>query len=277
MLTRACWNKLKGWREKMKPDHELNMEKPLILIVDDLPQNVQILHQILKSGEYSFAVASDGEEALKLIKKRLPDLILLDIMLGDMDGFEVCKRLKEKPVTAQIPIIFLTARVEVEDKVHGFELGAIDYITKPFENAEVVARVHTHIQLKKSIDMIRDYNRQLTEIVEDMKKSYRELRDTQHERIDEEKREAVKAMVVTTNHEINQPLTLMRGYVDLLKQSMNPRSLTLSQKKYLDGIEKAFERIMVILENFREAAAIRFANYLPNIKMVIFDDKKEEQ
>lgn len=259
----------------MNPDHELNEEKPLILIVDDLPQNVQVLHQILNTGEYSFAIASDGEEALRLVEKKLPDLILLDIMLGDIDGFEVCKRLKEKPETAQIPIIFLTAKVELEDKVRGFKLGAIDYITKPFENAEVVARVQTHIQLKKSIDMIRDYNQQLSEIVEDMKKSYRELRDSQHERINEEKRDAVKAMVVTANHEINQPLTMIQGYVDLLKQSLDSQSQTVSQKKYLDGIERAFERIMIILERFRESASIRFTNYLPNIKMVLFDDKKK--
>ncbi|MCK5055276.1 MAG: response regulator [Candidatus Aminicenantes bacterium] len=259
----------------MNPDQVLNEEKPLILIVDDLPRNVQVLHQILNTGEYSFAIASDGGEALRLVKKKLPDLILLDIMMGDIDGFEVCKRLKEKPATAQIPIIFLTAKTDVEDKVRGFKLGAIDYITKPFENAEVVARVHTHIQLKKSIDMIRDYNHQLSEIVEDIKKSYRELRDSQHERINEEKRDAVKAMVVTANHEINQPLTMIQGYVDLLKQSMNSQSQSVAQKKYLDGIERAFERIMIILERFRESAAIRFTNYLPNIKMVLFDDKKK--
>ena len=259
----------------MNPDHGLNEAKPLILIVDDLPQNVQVLHQILNTGEYSFAIAAGGGEALELVGKKLPDLILLDIMMGDIDGFQVCKKLKEKPETSKIPIIFLTAKADVEDKVRGFKLGAIDYITKPFENAEVLARVQTHIQLKVSIDMIRDYNQQLTEILEDMKKSYRELRDTQHEQIDKEKQEAVKAMVVTANHEINQPLTMIRGYVDLLKQSMNPQSQTAAQKKYLDGIEKAFERIMIIFEKFREAATIRFSNYLPNIKMVLFDDQKK--
>ena len=225
--------------------------KPLILLVDDIPQNVQILHQILNSGEYSFAIATSGKETLRLVKKKLPDLILLDIMLGDIDGFEVCKRLKHDPKTEAIPIIFLTAKVGVEDKVKGFKLGAVDYITKPFEDAEVVARVHTHVQLKKSVDLIINYNRQLSTAFADMQKNYQGLKDSQQKLISHEKQDAVKAASVTASHEMNQPLTVIQGYLDMLIDTLDMNSLDPLQKKYLNRIEEGLKKLVSIIENFR--------------------------
>jgi len=133
----------------------------VILLVDDVPQNIQVLGEILKDEGYSFAIAMSGKETFRLLEKELPDLILLDVMLPDTDGFEVCRRIKEKERTSEIPVIFLTARTETDDKVRGLELGAVDYITKPFEAAEVIARVRTHVQLKKSKDLIRQYYEEL--------------------------------------------------------------------------------------------------------------------
>ncbi len=129
----------------------------VILLIDDVPRNIQVLGEILKDEGYSFAIAMNGKETFRLLEKKLPDLILLDVMLPDTDGFEICRKLKEKKKTANIPVIFLTARTETEDKIRGLELGAVDYITKPFEEAEVIARVRTHVQLKKSKDLIRLY------------------------------------------------------------------------------------------------------------------------
>jgi len=260
----------------MSQVNEKKTSQPLILLVDNMPLNIQILHHILNTGEYAFALASSGKETLKMVKENPPDLILLDILLGDIDGFEVCKMLKENPQTSDIPIIFLTARVSVEDKVKGFDLGAVDYITKPFENAEVLARVHTHVKLKKSTDLIKEYNRRLSETLGEIKQSYQVLKDSQDKLIKQKKEEAIQAMVITANHEIKQPLTLIKGYLDLLKESMRPESLSAAQNKYLESIEKAFDKIIDILEKFSESASIEFGDYLPRIKMVVFQDQNKD-
>ena len=243
---------------KIKKDQHVNREKPLILLVDDVPQNVQMLHQILNSGDYSFAIATSGKETLQLVKKQLPDLILLDIMLGDIDGFEVCRQIKGNPVSAAVPIIFLTAKVELEDKVKGFQLGAVDYITKPFEDAEVVARVHTHIQLKKSMDMINDYNKQLMQAYDEMQQSYNEMKNSQDELVEREKESAVKAVSVTATHEMNQPLTVIQGYLYLFVESLEMKSLTPMQKKYLHRIEDGLKKLVGIIDNFRRHSHLYF-------------------
>ncbi|QTA88688.1 hybrid sensor histidine kinase/response regulator [Desulfonema magnum] len=122
-------------------------EKPFILIVDDVPKNLQIIGNILSSEGYLFTPATNGNQALKIIEKRHPDLILLDIMMPEMDGYEVCKILKNSPRTKDIPVIFLTARTETEDIVRGFESGGVDYITKPFNSTELLARIKTHLEI----------------------------------------------------------------------------------------------------------------------------------
>lgn len=260
---------------KKKIDEPSIQDKPLVLLVDDIPQNVQVLHQILNTGDYSFAIATSGKETLKSVKKKLPDLILLDIMLGDIDGFEVCKRLKENPDTAAVPIIFLTAKVGLEDKVRGFKLGAVDYITKPFEDAEVVARVQTHIQLKRSLDLIKDHNKQLTEAYDEMEKSFRELKNSQEDRIEREKESAVKAASFTATHEINQPVTVIQGYLDLFLESLNKESLNQLQKKYLLRIEEGLKKLVNIINNFRRHSHLYFQGIHSN-KIFLLEDKLEE-
>jgi len=126
----------------------------LILIVDDLPQNLQVLGSILRKNKYQIAVATNGQQALDVLNNISPDLILLDVMMPEIDGHEVCRRLKEQERTREISIIFLTAKSETSDIVKGFELGAVDYVTKPFNATELLARVRTHIELKKNRDVI---------------------------------------------------------------------------------------------------------------------------
>ncbi len=123
-------------------------EKALILLVDDNPKNLKLLGNLLK-GTYKTVVAESGREALEFVKKRVPELILLDIMMPEMTGFEVCERVKASPETRDIPIIFLSAKTETQDIVKGFEVGGVDYITKPFQVPELLARVHTHIELRQ--------------------------------------------------------------------------------------------------------------------------------
>jgi len=119
----------------------------LILIVDDHPTNLSVLSHTLKSAGFNIRVAMDGESAIELLECELPDLILLDVQMETLDGFETCSRLKANPATQEIPIIFLTALSDPQDKIKGFAVGAVDYITKPFYEAEVIARVTVHLRL----------------------------------------------------------------------------------------------------------------------------------
>ncbi len=128
--------------------------RPKILIVDDIPSNVHVLSRILRD-DYDIYFATDGERALELVQARLPDLVLLDIMMPGMDGYEVCARIKSDPATHDIPVIFISAKSEVEDETRGLEVGAIDFITKPISPPIVKARVRNHLLLKRQADLLR--------------------------------------------------------------------------------------------------------------------------
>ena len=120
-----------------------------ILIVDDTPANIQTLTATLKEKGYQISVALNGKQALDVLARVQPDLILLDVMMPEMDGFETCERIKASERWSQIPIIFLTAKTETADIVRGFELGAVDYVAKPFNAHELLARVHTHLTIDR--------------------------------------------------------------------------------------------------------------------------------
>lgn len=121
-----------------------------ILLVDDVPVNIEIIGTLLTNHGYFISVAENGEKALLAVETAKPDLILLDIMMPGMDGFEVCRRLKANPATVNIPVIFITALSDAENVVKGFELGGVDYVTKPFNAEEVIARVNTHLSLRST-------------------------------------------------------------------------------------------------------------------------------
>lgn len=124
-------------------------KKNLILIVDDNSENVKLLGTLLINKGYDVGVSSDGYKALKFVKNIQPDLILLDIMMPGMDGFEVCEKIKSNLKTRSVPVIFLTAKSSTEDIVKGFKVGGVDYISKPFNREELIARVNTHIEMKR--------------------------------------------------------------------------------------------------------------------------------
>ena len=132
-----------------------NDREAFVLIVDDNPLNLQVLGNTLRKNGYKLAAAKSGPEALDILQKKLPDLILLDIMMPEMDGYEVCKKLKEDENTKKIPVIFLTAKTDTDSIVRGFEAGSVDYGVKPFNPAELLARVKTQIKLKQAFDEIR--------------------------------------------------------------------------------------------------------------------------
>ncbi len=132
----------------------VNDERPRILVVDDQPTNIQTLYQVLK-GDYDVAMATDGSQAIDLCQRRPPDLVLLDVVMPGIDGFEVCRRLKTDPATRDVPVIFVTARDSTEDETLGLEVGAVDFIAKPVNPPVVRARVRTHIALKRQADLLR--------------------------------------------------------------------------------------------------------------------------
>jgi len=131
----------------------MNTEKQTILVVDDATENIDVIVSLLKE-QYRVKAAVNGIKALKIVEKNPPDLILLDIMMPEMDGYEVITRLKENPLTRDIPVIFLTGKTEAADETKGFEMGAVDYISKPFSPSVVKARVHTHLDLLKQRDKV---------------------------------------------------------------------------------------------------------------------------
>jgi putative two-component system response regulator len=133
-------------------------QKPLVLIVDDTPENITLMNGLLKDC-YRTRIATNGKRALgAALDEPRPDLVLLDIMMPGMDGYEVCRRLKANAKTGDIPVIFLTAKTELEDEQKGFDVGAVDYITKPVSPPIVMARVKTHLTLKAAADFLRDKN-----------------------------------------------------------------------------------------------------------------------
>ncbi|MEB3214273.1 MAG: response regulator [Leptolyngbyaceae bacterium] len=161
-------------------------DKDLILVVDDNPANIKVLFDFLQGSSFRVFVAKSGESALEKIEETTPDLILLDILMPGIDGFETCKRLKENPKTKNIPVIFMTALSEASDKVKGLNLGAIDYITKPIEHEEALARINVHLELRKS----------------------------QLRLIQEEKMYSLGQLVAGIAHEINNPINFIYGNIE---------------------------------------------------------------
>jgi signal transduction histidine kinase len=177
----------------------MNNTKSNILVVDDTPGNLRLLVGLLKENGYEVRPAPSGESALLAAQGIPPDLILLDIMMPGMDGYEVCKELKASDKTKDIPVIFISAINEVLDKVKAFEVGGVDYITKPFQVEEVLARVKTHLALQELQKSLQDKN-------DDLEKTLQQLQATQEELIQAEKMAALGQLVASIAHEINTPL-----------------------------------------------------------------------
>ncbi|HYG58445.1 MAG TPA: response regulator, partial [Symbiobacteriaceae bacterium] len=146
--------------------------KPLVLIVDDNPQNLRVAVGVLEEVGYECAMAVSGEEVVAFAESDRPDLILLDIMIPGMDGYEICSRLKQHPATGDIPVIFLTARSDAQDVVKGFAVGAVDYVTKPFNRPELTARVAAHVELKRSRDGLKRYVSEMEAVNTELRAAY---------------------------------------------------------------------------------------------------------
>lgn len=144
----------------------------LILIVDDIPKNIQLIGKILDNKGYQIVAVTKGDQVLNTAKKHKPDLILLDIMMPEKSGYDVCRELKAEENLSEIPVIFLTARSEEEDIIKGLKLGGADYVTKPFNSGELLARINTHLSLKQARDQIVKQQEELQDMSETKDKIY---------------------------------------------------------------------------------------------------------
>ncbi len=199
-----------------------------VLVVDDIPENLQVLSNILYEEGIEISFATNGKQALDTMTFVKPDLILLDISMPEMDGYEVCRRLKANPETAHIPIIFLTARTQTDDIIKGFEVGAVDYVTKPFNSNELVSRVFTHLELKHSRDVIKKQNEELITLNATKDKFFSIIA-----------------------HDLKNPFNTLIGFSDLMLQGYD-RMDREKIMKFLNLIHLASKRGFNLLENLLE-------------------------
>lgn len=224
-----------------------------VLVVDDIESNIEFVTDVLELEEFEVIGANDGKEAIDLAQEIKPDIILLDISMPIMDGFEVCEKLKADIETKHIPVVFLTARIQKEDIIKGFESGAVDYIVKPFNFNELISRVKTHVDLKQKTEKLKTINLQLEEKVEErtiqLKKANEELQDTNKQlsiahaelsKLDKTKNE----FLLHINHELRTPLNGIQGHLSLLEDTHDDSS----HRENIEAISNLTNRLIKVSE-----------------------------
>lgn len=233
-----------------RPVANRDVSKSTILIVDDVRHNVQVLSQLVRNEGHRVIAAFDGNDALALARKRKPDLVLMDVLMPEMDGYSVCEQFKKDPILREIPIIFLSALSDVESKVRGFEVGGVDYITKPFHQEEVVARINLHLTLK---NLEQERERYIAEL---------KIRERNLEIANREKDEVIRIV----SHDIRNPLTGIIGVANIL------RSEDGYSKEEVDGmleiIEQSGYKLLDLVKDILEVESTKAGSLQLNLREV---------
>lgn len=252
----------------------MEVKKSWVLIVDDVRNNVEFISDIVSGLEHTEVKGlTSGREALDFVRENKPDLILLDISMPEMDGFEVCRRLKSDPETSGIPVIFLTARTQKDDIIKGFELGAVDYIAKPFHVAELQSRIQTHLELRQKTrelqeinlhleDMVQHRTRQLNETNKKLTRTNRKLKNAYEElkSLDEAKND----FITHINHELRTPLNGIVGYTTLLEEAR----LDKESRSHLKSINSLVSRLIRVAEISLLLTELKTSNYRVRLNSV---------
>ncbi len=233
----------------------------LILIVDDNPKNLQLLGEVLRNEGFRVGVAQNGELALAAVEIMMPDLILMDVMMPVMDGFEACKRLQANPKTCHIPVIFLTARVESEDINNGFEAGGVDYVSKPFQKGELLARVNTHIRIEKMSQAQIEFNLQLKQQNKQLSLANNQLKALKQQAVESAKMVSLGNMLIWIAHEINTPLGISITSSSYQEQIIDNLKLGIKQEEldkisFTQSIDQLFESNHMITAALKQLSNI---------------------
>ncbi|MDB9474465.1 hybrid sensor histidine kinase/response regulator [Dolichospermum circinale] len=225
-------------------------KQAIILVVDDNPTNLEILDHALTQEGYKVRIEAEGLNVIKQARLSIPDLILLDIMLPDLNGFEVCKQLKSDPLTEGIPIIFMTALADPVDKVKGLNLGAVDYITKPFQKEELLARVRGHVQLRQLNKTLELQNQQLIELKNELENRVAERTAELSQALEKEKElNQLKSRFITmASHEFRTPLAIISSSSGIL-QNFSDRLSEKRKQEHLETIQNTIKHIIQVLDD----------------------------
>jgi two-component system, sensor histidine kinase and response regulator len=255
---------------------------PAILIVDDNPQNLQVLGKILQENKFEIEFAINGEAALVWLKKQQFDLILLDINMPGMNGFEVCRNIRSNPEMNNVPVIFLSADTDRESILKGFEFGAQDYVTKPFDSRELLARVRIHLALKDSHEKLEKLNKSLEEKVaertQQLKESNEKLEATNIKLFDLDR--AKTDFLNLISHEIRTPLNGILGPLELLKEPADARDIA-DLVEILDMSVKRLERfslnaLLITRLKIKQFEIRKDRIHLSNLINEVLDEEKEK-
>jgi len=220
------------------------MTKGTVLIVDDTPENLHVLSATLSQQGYQVRGVIKGKMAIRAAASALPDLILLDIKMPDMNGYEVCEQLKSNPQTAEIPVIFLSALDEVTDKVKGFQAGGVDYITKPFQVEEVLARVEHQVTIRRLQRQLMEQNQQLQLEIQERKKA---------EAAAEAASKAKSEFLANMSHELRTPLNAILGFTQVMNRDLE---ITTEQQEYLGIINRSGEHLLELINDVLDLSKI---------------------
>ncbi len=237
---------------------KFSIKNKTLLVIDDQKNNLKLLYDLLQQQGFQVFVANSGVQALEIIQKTTADLCLLDINMPEMNGYEVCRKLKKNPRTANMPIIFLSALGDIDDKLRGFLAGGVDYVTKPFQAVEVLTRVRTHLSLAHSKRSLEANETRLQKAHEELENKVaertRELQQANRQL--QEMANMKDSFLANVSHELRTPLNVILGNAEILRDGVYG-AVAPRQAQALDCIQDSGEHLLSLINNILDVAKAR--------------------